>query len=124
MDTADTYIHINETTRFSALDEETKNLYRSSTFTLVYMSMCLTCTIWQLFQAGLLAWRVRKWLHFAVLFETILSFQVILCSVLNSMVDVTCSLVGHPYYMSINISYSFYLLYCTNVEILGIHYLS
>ncbi|KAI8876773.1 hypothetical protein K501DRAFT_199659 [Backusella circina FSU 941] len=103
MDTVDTFIHIDETTRFEALDEETRNIYRSSTFTLVYMSICLTCTIWQMFNACLLAWRVRKWLHFAVVFETVLSFLVILCSVLNSMLDVTCSLRFWVSIISVNL---------------------
>ncbi|KAI8643007.1 hypothetical protein BD408DRAFT_365739 [Parasitella parasitica] len=54
------------------------------------MSVCLGCTVWQLMAAVELVVKARKVLHFAVLFETILSFIVISCSVLNPLSDVSC----------------------------------
>ncbi|KAI7866909.1 uncharacterized protein EV154DRAFT_583435 [Mucor mucedo] len=81
---------IAESIRFEDLNEGTKSYFRHTTSTLVYMSICLTCTVWQVLTAGELAYKVRKWLHFAVLFETFLSFISILCSILNPLTALSC----------------------------------
>lgn len=74
-------------------NEEMKRYIRHTATTIVYMSVCLTCTIWQVLTAFELAYKIRKWLHFAVVFETILSFLTILCSILNPVAAVSCELV-------------------------------
>lgn len=73
-------------------NEEMKQYIRHTATTIVYMSVCLTCTIWQVLTAVELAYKIRKWLHFAVVFETILSFLTILCSILNPVAAVSCEL--------------------------------
>ncbi|KAI7881116.1 hypothetical protein K492DRAFT_161910 [Lichtheimia hyalospora FSU 10163] len=63
---------------------------RAAAYTLVYMSICLTCVIWQIMNAVILVHRSRKLLHFAVLAEVLLAFIVILCSLLNPLADLSC----------------------------------
>lgn len=82
-----------ESIRFDDLNAGTKSYFRHTTSTLVYMSICLSCTAWQVITAGELAYKVRKWLHIAVLFETFLSFISILCSILNPLTDLSCEFV-------------------------------
>ncbi|KAI8098421.1 uncharacterized protein B0P05DRAFT_521867 [Gilbertella persicaria] len=78
---------------YDALNDNTREYFRHTASTIVYMSICLTCSVWQIMAAIELVWRVRKWLHFTVLFETILSFMVIFCSVLNPLTDLSCEFV-------------------------------
>lgn len=83
-----------ESIRYDYLNEDTKRYFRYTASTVVYMSICLGCTVWQLIAATELVYRARKWLHFAVLFETFLSFLVISCSILNPLSNVSCELVS------------------------------
>lgn len=82
-----------ENVRYGYLNENTRSYFRHTTSTVVYMSVCLSCTIWQIMAASELVYKVRKWLHFAVFFETILSFCSIFCSVLNPLTDLSCQFV-------------------------------
>lgn len=105
-----------EDIRYEYLNDSTKRYFRHTASTVVYMSVCLGCTIWQLMAAAELVYKARKWLHFAVLFETILSFLVISCSILNPLTDVTCELVSRlafhrEYLVNMYISDSGYRLY-------------
>ncbi|KAI9488972.1 hypothetical protein BDB00DRAFT_734228, partial [Zychaea mexicana] len=59
-------------------------------YTLVYMGICITCVVWQLINASVLVYRSRKVLHMAVLFEVILAFLVIMSSLLNPLVGLSC----------------------------------
>ncbi|KAI9316675.1 hypothetical protein BX666DRAFT_2027503 [Dichotomocladium elegans] len=63
---------------------------KQSIYTLVYMSICLSCVVWQLVNSTLLVYRSRKILHFAVLAEVILAFIVILASLLNPLIGLDC----------------------------------
>ncbi|KAL9540370.1 hypothetical protein MBANPS3_009713 [Mucor bainieri] len=81
-----------EDIRYEYLNDSTKKYFRHTASTVVYMSVCLGCTIWQLMASVELIITARKWLHFAVLFETTLSFIVISCSILNPLTDVTCEI--------------------------------
>ncbi|KAI8072086.1 hypothetical protein BDF21DRAFT_454188 [Thamnidium elegans] len=76
--------------RYEYLNQDTQRYFRHTTSTVVYMSICLSCTVWQVLTAAELAYKVRKWLHFAVFFETVLSFVSILCSVLNPLTSLSC----------------------------------
>ena len=67
---------------------------RAAAYTLVYMSICLTCVLWQIMNAVTLVYRSRKLLHFAVLAEVLLAFIVILCSLLNPLADLSCDIVS------------------------------
>ena len=67
---------------------------RQASYTLVYMSICLTCVVWQIINSVMLVQRSRKLLHFAVLFEVVLAFIVIFCSLLNPLTDVSCEVVS------------------------------
>lgn len=89
---------------------------RLAAYTLVYMSICLTCVIWQIMNALALVHRSRKVLHFAVLAEVLLAFIVILCSLLNPLADLSCDIVSKhvPYFSCCNL---FSIL-----AILGFHY--
>lgn len=82
-----------EELHYDSLNPNTQSYFRHTTSTVVYMSICLSCTIWQVMTAAELAWKVRKWLHFAVLFETVLSLITILCSVLNPVTPLSCEFV-------------------------------
>ncbi|KAL9546019.1 hypothetical protein PS6_007889 [Mucor atramentarius] len=92
-----------EDIRYEYLNDSTKRYFRHTASTVVYMSVCLGCTIWQLMAAAELVYKARKWLHFAVLFETILSFLVISCSILNPLTDVTCELRFWVSIISVNL---------------------
>jgi hypothetical protein len=80
--------------QYDSLNSSTQSYFRYTTSTVVYMSICLSCTVWQILTAAELAYKVRKWLHFAVLFETFLSLITILSSVLNPVTPVSCEFVG------------------------------
>lgn len=82
-----------EHVQYDYLNLETQRYFRHTTSTVVYMSVCLSCTVWQVLTAAELAYKVRKWLHFAVFFETVLSFVSILCSVLNPLTSLSCEFV-------------------------------
>jgi hypothetical protein len=82
-----------EHVRYEFLNNNTHSYFRHTTSAVVYMSICLSCTIWQIMAATELAYKVRKWLHFAVFFETMLSFCSILCSVLNPLTGLSCEFV-------------------------------
>ncbi|KAF1801503.1 hypothetical protein FB192DRAFT_1324810, partial [Mucor lusitanicus] len=92
-----------EDVRYEYLNDSTKRYFRHTASTVVYMSVCLGCTIWQLMAAAELVYKARKWLHFAVLFETMLSFLVISCSILNPLTDVTCELRFWVSIISVNL---------------------
>ncbi|OBZ89715.1 hypothetical protein A0J61_02226 [Choanephora cucurbitarum] len=77
---------------YTSLNENTMVYFKHTASTVVYMSICLTCSLWQLLTAIELVYRVRKWIHFAVLSETLLSFLVILCSVLNPLTSLNCEI--------------------------------
>ena len=79
-----------ETKTSKQIDDER----RQAAYTLVYMAICLTCVAWQIINASILVYRSRKLLHFAVLFEVLLAFLVILSSVLNPLVDLSCEIVS------------------------------
>ena len=79
--------------RYEYLNTSTQQYFRHTTSTIVYMSICLSCSIWQVITAFELAYKVRKWLHFAVVFETVLSLATILCSVLNPVTALSCEFV-------------------------------
>ncbi|ORZ00215.1 hypothetical protein BCR43DRAFT_133461 [Syncephalastrum racemosum] len=64
--------------------------YRRAAWTMCYMSVCLTCVVWQIINASILVHRSRKLLHIGVLTETVLSFCSIGCSVLNPLTDLSC----------------------------------
>ncbi|CAO3597615.1 unnamed protein product [Absidia cylindrospora] len=66
--------------------------FMESQYTLVYMSICLTCTVWQVLTAASLYWRSRKWLHLTVLLNVCMAFFVILCSLLSPLSSVSCEL--------------------------------
>lgn len=106
-----------EAIRFDDLNEGTQSYFRHTTSTLVYMSICLTCTVWQVITASELAYKVRKWLHFAVLFETFLSFISILCSILNPLTPLSCEFVCKTISFSCSVTNIFL------IAILGINYL-
>ncbi|KAI8374452.1 uncharacterized protein BYT42DRAFT_576413 [Radiomyces spectabilis] len=84
-------------------DEEITQYFRQASYTMTYMSICLTCTIWQILHAGALVWKTRKFLHGAVFFETILSFFSILCSVLNPLTELSCELRFWVSIISVNL---------------------
>ncbi|KAI7898993.1 uncharacterized protein BX663DRAFT_489559 [Cokeromyces recurvatus] len=84
--------------RYDHLNTDTQNYIRHTTAAVVYMSVCLACTIWQIKAAIILAYKARKWLHFAVVFEALLSFSSILCSILNSLTSISC---GFRFWVSI-----------------------
>ncbi|KAI8141608.1 hypothetical protein BJV82DRAFT_714826 [Fennellomyces sp. T-0311] len=67
-----------------------QDYFRQASYTLVYMSICITCVVWQIINAAMLVRRSRKILHFAVLFEVLLAFIVILCSLLNPLTNLSC----------------------------------
>ncbi|KAG1175759.1 hypothetical protein G6F70_002720 [Rhizopus microsporus] len=75
---------------YDDLNEPTRSYLRLSTFTIAYLGMCLSCTIWQVITVAEMAWRKRKWLHYLLLFETLACFVTILCSVLNPFTPVDC----------------------------------
>jgi hypothetical protein len=79
--------------RYSDLNDETKDYIRKTASTITYMSICLSCIIWQIITATMLAWRSKKWIHFMLLIQTILCFLNILCSVLNPTTSVSCVFV-------------------------------
>jgi hypothetical protein len=79
--------------KYDYLNGDTQHYFRHTASTVVYMSICLSCTIWQVITAMELAYKIRKWLHFAVVFETILSFVTILSSVLNPISPLSCEFV-------------------------------
>ncbi|KAI8337034.1 hypothetical protein BC941DRAFT_396942 [Chlamydoabsidia padenii] len=64
--------------------------FMESQYTLVYMSICLTCTVWQVLTAVGLVWKSRKWLHMAVLANVCMAFFVILCSLLSPLTSISC----------------------------------
>ncbi|KAI9301626.1 hypothetical protein BJ944DRAFT_252168 [Cunninghamella echinulata] len=64
--------------------------FKESQYTLVYMTICLTCAVWQIITAFNLVWKSKKWLHLVVLFNVCLAFFVILCSVLNPLILLDC----------------------------------
>ncbi|KAI8342244.1 hypothetical protein BD560DRAFT_493386 [Blakeslea trispora] len=77
---------------YASLNENTTIYIRHTASTIVYMSICLACSAWQLLTAIEMVYRVRKWLQFAVLCQTLLSFMVILCSVLNPLTNLSCEI--------------------------------
>ncbi|CEP19751.1 hypothetical protein [Parasitella parasitica] len=79
-----------ENVRYDYLNASTKQYFRHTALAIAYMSVCLGCTVWQLMAAVDLVLKARKAIHFAVLFETVLSFITISCSVLNPLSDVSC----------------------------------
>ncbi|KAI9470771.1 MAG: hypothetical protein EXX96DRAFT_585659 [Benjaminiella poitrasii] len=81
---------IAEDVLYDSWNEDTRRYIRHTTAAVVYMSICLACTVWQIMAASVLVYKARKWLHYAVVFETLLSFFSILCSVLNSLSGLSC----------------------------------
>ncbi|SAM00406.1 hypothetical protein [Absidia glauca] len=83
---------VDEYDRFMSCIGTAKESYRfmESQYTLVYMSICLTCTVWQVMTAASLLWHSRKWLHLAVLANVSMAFFVILCSLLSPLSSVSC----------------------------------
>jgi hypothetical protein len=79
--------------QYDYLSPTTQKYFQHSIITICYMSVCFSCTIWQMMAAGELVYRARRWLHFAVFFQTILSFCTILASLLNPVSDITCEFV-------------------------------
>ncbi|KAI7852870.1 hypothetical protein BDC45DRAFT_607098 [Circinella umbellata] len=77
---------------------------RQAAYTLVYMTICLTCVVWQIINASILLYRSRKLLHFAVLFEVLLAFLVILSSILNPLIDLSCDVRYWISIVSINLA--------------------
>ncbi|ORE02325.1 hypothetical protein BCV72DRAFT_234885 [Rhizopus microsporus var. microsporus] len=75
---------------YDDLNEPTQSYLRLSTFTIAYLGMCLSCTIWQVMTAAEMVWRKRKWLHYLLFFETLACFVTILCSALNPFTPVDC----------------------------------
>ncbi|KAI8982223.1 hypothetical protein BDF20DRAFT_458314 [Mycotypha africana] len=79
-----------EDIKYEDLNQESQAYFRHTATTIVYMGICWTCCVWQIMTATELAYKVRKGLHFAVVFETVLAFVVITCSVLNPLTPVSC----------------------------------
>ncbi|KAI9247417.1 hypothetical protein BDA99DRAFT_254393 [Phascolomyces articulosus] len=84
--------------------EEVESEKRQAAYTLVYMAICLTCTVWQMINASTLVYRSHKILHMAVLFQICLAFLVILCSVLNPLIDFSCEARYWVSIVSINLA--------------------
>ena len=80
--------------KYEYLNASTQHYFRHTASTVVYMSICLSCTIWQVITAVEIAYKILKWLHFAVVFETILSLITILSSVLNPVSPLSCEFVS------------------------------
>ena len=106
---------------YTSLNENTMVYFKHTASTVVYMSICLTCSLWQLLTAIELVYRVRKWIHFAVLSETLLSFLVILCSVLNPLTSLNCEIVGLFLLSCFTCAFLLLILICLEIEILDIH---
>ncbi|KAI9355479.1 hypothetical protein BD770DRAFT_303658, partial [Pilaira anomala] len=78
---------------YKDLNRETQWYFRHTISAVAYMSACLAITVLQVIKASIIAYKVRKWIHFAVVFETIFSFISIICSVLNPLTDLSCDFV-------------------------------
>lgn len=64
--------------------------FHTASYTMIYMSICFTCCVWQLLTAARLVCRTRKLIHIAVLFEVFLALFSILCSLLAPVTDLSC----------------------------------
>ncbi|CAO3611801.1 unnamed protein product [Cunninghamella blakesleeana] len=64
--------------------------FKESQITLVYLAICLTCAVWQIITAFELVWKTRKYLHLLVLFNVVITTCVMLCSILNPLVLLSC----------------------------------
>lgn len=82
---------------YTDLNDDTTAYIRKTACTITYMSICLSCVLWQIVSATMLAWKSRKWIHFILLFQTLLCFLTILCSVLNPITSVDCVFVIRIY---------------------------
>ncbi|KAI9279367.1 hypothetical protein BY458DRAFT_545253 [Sporodiniella umbellata] len=114
---------------FHDLNPETQSYVRSTACTITYMSVCLACIIFQIGSAILLAWKSRKRIHFILLFQALLCFLTILCSVLNPITAVTCIVRFWVSIVSINLGgcciqnillYKAYLCYERSVVLLSL----
>lgn len=79
---------------YDDLNEATQSYLKLSTFTIAYLGMCLSCTIWQIMTVVEMVWRKRKWLHYLLLFQIVACFIIILCSTLNPFTPVNCIVVS------------------------------
>ncbi|GAB5588113.1 hypothetical protein Unana1_03013 [Umbelopsis nana] len=63
---------------------------RTNNWTIAYLSLCLSCSIWQILSSLQLAWVARKPVHGVVLFQSTISFLSILFSLLNPLTMLNC----------------------------------
>ncbi|KAI8577842.1 hypothetical protein K450DRAFT_200888 [Umbelopsis ramanniana AG] len=63
---------------------------RTNNWTIAYLSLCLSCSIWQILSSLQLAWVARKPVHAVVLFQSTISFLSILFSLLNPLTMLNC----------------------------------
>ncbi|KAG2173422.1 hypothetical protein INT44_008774 [Umbelopsis vinacea] len=63
---------------------------RTNNWTIAYLSICLSCSIWQILSSLQLVWVARKPVHAVVLFQSFISFLSILFSLLNPLAMLNC----------------------------------
>lgn len=75
------------------LDPAMVSSIRTNNWTIAYLSLCLSCSIWQILSSLQLAWVARKPVHGVVLFQSTISFLSILFSLLNPLTMLNCDAV-------------------------------
>ncbi|KAG2178818.1 hypothetical protein INT43_001664 [Umbelopsis isabellina] len=74
----------------STLSPDMVSAINTNNWTLTYLSICLTCSIWQITNSLNLTWIARKPVHGVVLFQSFISFLSILFSLLNPLTRLNC----------------------------------
>lgn len=83
-----------DTIHYEYLSVGVRAYLQFSATAITFMSVCLTCTIWQIKAAIQLVYNTRRWINYAVLFQALLSFSAIFCSVLNPLTEsIDCEMV-------------------------------
>jgi hypothetical protein len=76
------------------LNLELVSAINTNNWTLAYLSICLSCSIWQIINSLHLTWIAHKPVHGVVLFQSIISFVSILFSLLNPLTRLNCDVVS------------------------------
>lgn len=75
------------------IDQKCQKLGTEAAFSIMFVSVGMSCFIWQSIRVGWMFYKVRKPIHAVVLFQAVLGVAVTFITLLASLISMDCAFV-------------------------------
>ncbi|KAI7866340.1 hypothetical protein BDF14DRAFT_1814205 [Spinellus fusiger] len=78
------------TERLPIESEVLSRFWKETIFTMLFMGICFTCTTWQIIVSGMMVYRTRKIMHWAVFSAVLFSYSSIIATLISPLLSIGC----------------------------------